>query len=349
MKFAIKNAVKNLHAKTAIEVNVYDMLGTLVAFTGGLKQSVNTAVPLSAFTDGIYVDKAANLTYFTVTGSFIGVLEGADQSARNYAFMLSALIENAIVKSDANLTRSDNFRAIMLREATKEQIQRFTAKFQIPAQPCCVIAVSSHKDKQGEILNLLTQFSSSADDVSVIDDCTVCYIKFNEPDEDYQSFVNFAETMYQGLVNELNIKCVIGVGTSVGGISELDRSYEEAMSAVRMSSLVNGRDGVFSYKEYILLKILEDLPAARIKQYLDSLVDGSGGELLSDSAIVATGEEFLNASLNISETSKNLYMHRNTLIYRLDKIEKATGLNIRKFSDAVTFRIITILYKLLKK
>ena len=61
-----------------------------------------------------------------------------------------------------------------------------------------------------------------------------------------------------------------------------------------------------------------------------------------------TAEEFLESSLNISETSRNLFMHRNTLTYRLDKIERATGLNIRKFSDAVTFRVITILYKLLK-
>ena len=60
-------------------------------------------------------------------------------------------------------------------------------------------------------------------------------------------------------------------------------------------------------------------------------------------------EKFLSSSLNVSETSRNLYMHRNTLLYRLDKIEKATGLNIRMFPDAVTFRILTVLYKLLKK
>ena len=62
-----------------------------------------------------------------------------------------------------------------------------------------------------------------------------------------------------------------------------------------------------------------------------------------------TAESFLQSSLNVSETSRNLYMHRNTLLYRLDKIEKATGLNIRSFSDAVSFRVLTILHKLLGK
>ena len=64
--------------------------------------------------------------------------------------------------------------------------------------------------------------------------------------------------------------------------------------------------------------------------------------------MVNTAEEFLENSLNVSETSRNLFMHRNTLMYRLDKIERVMGLNLRKFSDAVTFRIITILFKLVK-
>ena len=63
--------------------------------------------------------------------------------------------------------------------------------------------------------------------------------------------------------------------------------------------------------------------------------------------MLSTAEEFLNTSLNVSETSRNLYMHRNTLMYRLDKIERATGLDIRKFRDAMTFRLVMILYKLI--
>ena len=65
--------------------------------------------------------------------------------------------------------------------------------------------------------------------------------------------------------------------------------------------------------------------------------------------MLSTAEEFLQSSLNVSETSRNLYMHRNTLLYRLDKIEKATGLNIRSFSDAVSFRVLTVIHRLLGK
>ena len=80
---------------------------------------------------------------------------------------------------------------------------------------------------------------------------------------------------------------------------------------------------------------------------MDILEDPEAKSMFADSEMVTTAEEFLNTSLNVSETSRNLYMHRNTLMYRLDKIERATGLDVRKFQDAMTFRLIMILHKLL--
>lgn len=92
--------------------------------------------------------------------------------------------------------------------------------------------------------------------------------------------------------------------------------------------------------------MLEDISETKLEEYLSILLEGDARELLKDEDMVNTAEEFLENSLNVSETSRNLYMHRNTLMYRLDKIERVMGLNLRKFSDAVTFRIITILNKL---
>ena len=86
-----------------------------------------------------------------------------------------------------------------------------------------------------------------------------------------------------------------------------------------------------------------------MEEYRAELMDASAAEVFEDEEMLNTAEEFLLSSLNVSETSRNLYMHRNTLLYRLDKIEKATGLNIRLFSDAVSFRVLSVLYQLLKK
>jgi carbohydrate diacid regulator len=113
-----------------------------------------------------------------------------------------------------------------------------------------------------------------------------------------------------------------------------------------MRNAVDSKGDVHSFKEYILIKMLEDLPKYKLNESLEMLLDTGAKEIFSDGEMINTAEEFLENSLNVSETSRKLYLHRNTLTYRLDKIEKATGLNIRKFSDAVTFRLITILSRL---
>ena len=110
---------------------------------------------------------------------------------------------------------------------------------------------------------------------------------------------------------------------------------------------MNSKGEVHSFKEYLLLKMLEDLPKFKLSEYLDILLDDNAKDIFADPEMINTAEEFLENSLNISETSRKLCLHRNTLTYRLDKIEKITGLDIRKFSDAVTFRIISILSKIL--
>ena len=138
------------------------------------------------------------------------------------------------------------------------------------------------------------------------------------------------------------------VGGTVKSASDLNTSFNQAATVKRMSKNLGAKGGVHSFKEYVLIKMLEDLPKYKLNEYLELLMDERAREIFDDDEMTSTAEEFLENNLNVSETSRKIYLHRNTLMYRLDKIEKATGLNIRKFSDAVTFRLITILSKLVR-
>ena len=115
-----------------------------------------------------------------------------------------------------------------------------------------------------------------------------------------------------------------------------------------MSKALQNKGNVHNYKEYMLFKLLEDLPKNKLNEYFDVLMNFNSASIFDDSEMTETVEEFLYNNLNVSETSRKLYLHRNTLTYRLDKIERETGLDVRKFSDAVTFRLITLIKKLLK-
>ena len=103
---------------------------------------------------------------------------------------------------------------------------------------------------------------------------------------------------------------------------------------------------VVAYKDFALAKLLEDLNVSKTEELILAL-GGEGAKLLTqDDELMQTGEAFLHSNLNVSETARELYIHRNTLNYRLDKIERLTGLDIRNFGDALNFKIIAMLAKL---
>ena len=185
----------------------------------------------------------------------------------------------------------------------------------------------------------------------VENESTCVFVKYltSEGDSEFQSPVDYAEVFRRSLFEETGIKVKIGVGGISRNLSEAVQSYGQAENALKISEIFNSQNLVHSYKEFMLYKMLEDLPPSKLANYYNTLADGDAKTVFSDEDLLNTAEEFLENNLNVSETARKLYMHRNTLTYRLDKIERATGLNIRNFSDAITFRLCNLLYKLLNK
>ena len=158
-------------------------------------------------------------------------------------------------------------------------------------------------------------------------------------DSEYRSTMDYAEFLVQSLKEELGIYAQAGVGATVRELKDVAMSYIGAENALRYADVFEMKGEVHSYREFLLVKMLEGIPEGKLSQYLAEMTDEHFKEIFEDEEMLTTVEAFLQSSLNVSETSRNLYMHRNTLLYRLDKIEKATGLNVRQFSDAVSFRV----------
>ncbi len=299
----------------------------------------------------IVVDEQNNLTVFTFkykNRQYVGKINGATQVEKNYAYLISQLADKTNFNT-TNLTKEDFYKGLLFGELTAVQISKHAKKFLIKDKPACVMAIYNPKGKIEDILNIIKTYSNSKLDFSIVTDEKQCYfVKFSdEGTGDYQSITEYAEFLYQTIYEETGELPRISVGGKVQSIVNLSTSFMQATFAQQMAIEVNSHNRVHTYKEYIFVKMLEDLPKQKVKEYLSVLVDFSAKELFEDKEMINTAEEFLENSLNISETSRKLYLHRNTLTYRLDKIEKITGLDIRKFSDAVTFRLISILAKLI--
>lgn len=280
---------------------------------------------------------------------YIGVLYSVAEEVKRYALLLPAYIESFSEK-EADLTKSEYLKRILLGECTSKSVLKFENKFSVGGYQCFVLVVHAQK-YMNETLGLISQYTgNSLDTVVRIDEEHCAFVKFLKADEqEYHSSSDYAEFLVQSIKEEVGVDVVVGVGSTVKGLKDASLSYSQASSALRYALVFEDKGSVHTYREYMLVKMLEDASESKLMQYLSELMDDNSKEILEEEEMVSTAEEFLRCSLNVSETSRNLFMHRNTLLYRLDKIEKATGLNIRLFPDAVSFRVLTILYKLLGK
>ena len=282
---------------------------------------------------------------------YIGVLDGATEIEKNYAVLLPAYLE-AFAEKETDLSKAEYLKRILLGESSSMGIYKYMTKYSVRGAACFVLVLRVPKLMK-ETLAVLEQYGGNSLDTAVQMTDELCalvrFISGLETEDGYRSSVDYAEFLVQSIKEELGIDVTAGVGPIVRELKDVSLSYARAENALRYSDVFEINGNVHSYREFLLIKMLEDVPEGRLSEYLSEIADEHFKEIFEDEEMLETAEAFLQSSLNISETSRNLYMHRNTLLYRLDKIEKATGLNIRLFSDAVSFRVLTILYKLLKR
>lgn len=281
---------------------------------------------------------------------YIGVLAGAGDVERNYAALLPSYIESFMEK-EAEISKTEHLKRILRGECSSMGIYKYATKYSVRGAACFTVVLRVPK-MMDETLALLEQYGGNSLDTAVQMNAQTCVlVRFVDDDGDdtYRASVDYAEFLAQSLKEELGLDVAVGVGPTVRELKDTALSYAQAENTLRYADVFDFSGNVHSYRECILIKMIEDVPETKLAEYFSQITDERFKEVFEDEEMLETAEAFLQSSLNVSETSRNLYMHRNTLLYRLDKIEKATGLNIRLFSDAVSFRVLTVLHKLLKK
>jgi len=340
-------ALRTLKQKTGISVDVYSS-DFRYLYSSGEKIAFSYE---GGYTEGLQ-DKKQNTTLFRFKfkrEGYFGVISGASEVARNYAMFICEHMENYGATSE-DLSKRDFLRGIVFGECNGMQIVKFMRKFSVPAVGCYVLVIERESGSADDIINFLDNYTINGSDTAFSTDETQCvFVKFitGESENEFRSPLEFATIFCNSLYEETGVKVRIGVGGTVKSLSDATQSYTQAESALKLGKEFNSGAQVHSYKEYMLFRMLEELPASKLAQYFNLLADGDARTVFTDPDMLSTAEEFLENNLNVSETARKLYMHRNTLTYRLDKIERATGLNIRNFSDAVTFRLTNLLFKML--
>ena len=339
----ILTAVKD---KTGIEVQAISDNGVHYASTKStfipIKQE-DFARESSVFSDGEY-------TYFKfnyLTDKFLGLIDGCGVHANNYAQLIMGFIEMSQTKN-SHLSFDEEVNLIVTGNSTKSRTLHFMNKYSTPKTPCYVFYIKCNENRAVEVQEFLRSYYGETSIVVTLSPDSVVYVKHVDTEElvDLMTPCKQAETFKRSIFEELGINVIVYVGGTVKSFTDIAVSFNQALATEKMSEVFAFSGGVLAYKDVMLAKILEDNSPAKIREYYSALISGFEEELLSDEELMQTGDAFLSNNLNVSETAREMYIHRNTLIYRIDKIERLTGLDIRKFSDALNFRILFILSKL---
>ena len=185
------------------------------------------------------------------------------------------------------------------------------------------------------------------DFITAVDEKNIILVKELKANESYEDMDKTAKTILDMLNTEAMEKVQIAYGTIVQEIKDVSRSYKEAKMALDVGKIFYSERDIVAYGNLGIGRLIYQLPMPLCKMFIKEIFDGKSPDDF-DEETLTTINKFFENSLNVSETSRQLYIHRNTLVYRLDKLQKSTNLDLRVFEDAITFKIALMVVKYMK-
>lgn len=172
-------------------------------------------------------------------------------------------------------------------------------------------------------------------------------IKSLEDDDSYETKMQVANTIVDMMNTEAMLNVRVSFGTVVSELKDVSKSYKEAKMALDVGKIFYAEKDVVAYTTLGIGRLIYQLPINLCRIFIQEIFGDSIPEELDDE-MLTTVNKFFENNLNVSETSRQLFVHRNTLVYRIEKLQKSTGLDIRTFDDALTFKIALMVVNYMK-
>ena len=186
----------------------------------------------------------------------------------------------------------------------------------------------------------------SKDYVISVGEHDIVLVKELKPGTEMRDIEKIAVNIADTLSTEFYTKVAIGISTMVDNIKDLAKAYQEAQVALEVGKVFETEKNIISYENLGIGRLIYQLPTTLCEMFLQEVFKKGNLESL-DRETLMTIQCFFENNLNVSETSRKLFVHRNTLVYRLEKIRKLTGLDLREFEHAITFKVALMVRKYL--
>lgn len=276
-------------------------------------------------------------------------VSGNDEIAQKYTQLLAVSLGSIKQYYDEKYDRGNFIKNVILDNILPGDIYLKARELHFNSEVtrvCMLIKITSKTDISAYdiVQNLFPD--KTKDFVISINETDIALVKEIRSGIESKDLEKLAGSIVDTLSSEFYTRCVIGIGTTVTGIKDLAHSFKEAQVALEVGKVFDTERTIVSYDNLGIARLVYQLPTTLCEMFLKEVFKRGSIESL-DQETLFTIQRFFENNLNVSETSRKLFVHRNTLVYRLEKIKKLTGLDLREFEDAIVFKVALMVKKYL--
>ncbi|MGI6094758.1 MAG: PucR family transcriptional regulator [Lachnospiraceae bacterium] len=281
---------------------------------------------------------------------YVLIVNGSSDDGYMVGKMAVFQIQNLLVAYKERFNKDNFIKNLLLDNLLLVDIYNRAKKLHIDIDVRRVVFIlEAGQDKDYGSLDSIKNIlgNRNQDFVTAVDEKSIIIVKELAPAEGYAEMDEMAYDILSGLGLDKRSKAHIAYGTIVKELKEVSRSYKEARMALDVGKIFFDDKEVIAYSSLGIGRLIYQLPIPLCKMFIREIFEGKSPDDF-DEETLTTINKFFENSLNVSETSRQLYIHRNTLVYRLDKLQKSTGLDLRVFEDAITFKIALMVVRYMK-
>jgi carbohydrate diacid regulator len=276
-------------------------------------------------------------------------VEGSDQLATKYAGIIAVALSSIKQYYDERYDRGNFVKNVILDNILPGDIYLKARELHLNSEvvrAVLLIRVTGKNDVSvyDVIQNLFPD--RQKDFVINISETDIALVKEVKPDISMKDLDKLARSIVDTLDGEFYTHAVVGIGTIVTGVKDLAKSFKEAQVALEVGKVFDTEKSIVCYDHLGIARLIYQLPTTLCEMFLKEVFKKGSIDSL-DQETLFTIQRFFENNLNVSETSRKLFVHRNTLVYRLEKIKKLTGLDLRQFDDAIVFKVALMVKKYL--
>ena len=276
-------------------------------------------------------------------------VEGTDDMAAKFAGILAVSLSSIKQYYDEKYDRNNFIKNVILDNILPGDIyvkaRELHFNTDINRVVLLIRIVSSNDISAFDVIQNLFP-DKQKDFVFNISESDIVLVKEIKPGIESKDLEKLARSIVDTLGSEFYTRVVVGIGTSVAGIKDLARSFKEAQVALEVGKVFDTEKSIVSYDNLGIARLIYQLPTTLCEMFLREVFKKGSIESL-DHETLFTIQKFFENNLNVSETSRKLFVHRNTLVYRLETIKKLTGLDLREFDHAIIFKVALMVKKYL--